>query len=158
MSLSNIDRDAFIIQSLLLSRRVTFSSANNNYNSDGVVYTEYASMESSANSSAAGCIGVNMRAPVAEFVPFRVKARMVGESRLMIGYGPSTITGTNDAISEQLFVKFTDYLDEIYMVPYEASISEQLVFALGATASGQGGQISVQNLGVAPMSYEKGVS
>lgn len=159
MSLTNISRDSFVIGSMLSSSALAWSTSSGSMNSDAVVHSVHNSAKTTAASTVASNIGVLMKPPTEELVPYRVKAYINQDDvRIILGY-VTAITGTNDSINDQNYFYFNRKFDEIIMVPYESSRDGQaLGFALTSVAAGARGFISVQNLSVSPPPFSMGVS
>ena len=171
-SLTNIDRDSLWYTNLLVTARQSWPATDFRYNSDGAVYDHIASVKSATGALTTGVgvyrsIGVNMKAPIEEYTPYRVKARLPTGRKgvIVIGYAQATITGTEDLISEVQSIPFHEKFDEIININYVDSTSTYYGRPIAITVSAEEvatesvwAFMSVQNLGVAPPSYAKGVS
>jgi hypothetical protein len=159
MNLKNISRDSFWIKSMAQADRIGFSTDNVNitFNSSGTVNAVSEGIVTVGNSSGSNKrgVGIMMDPPTEEIVPYRVKVRTGEAAQLAIGYAPVTPSGTDDLITEPLVIKFSGYLDEIFMIPYNSSYpGRALVFAIIAEAQtlyycG----MSVQKLDVVPNQF-----
>ena len=123
-------------------------------------------------------IGIYMTPPVGDNVPFRVKASMgqlIGGAAahtqcIVVGYGPASLTGSDDEIDEPYIIPFLHGVgfDELVIVPAldsgDGNYGNPLFFGVGFLAgSAQAGIwttacISVQNLGVKPPTMQNAVS
>lgn len=166
MSLTNIDRDAFWVTDMLASSEINFPTVTGRMATDGIVHEQVAGV-TSANASGAGGIfgiGVWMKPPTEDNVPFRVKAFCddVDNLFLGIGYSPGAITG-DDLLLENRFMHIGNKVDEIIMFPaHDAShVYYGRPIGIGIFSSSvvtQSVSLSVQNLGVSAPPFAKGVS
>lgn len=148
-------------------------------NSNAVVYDDFwsASADSTVVTSVASLqrkgMGLNLRQPVGDRTPYRVKAYVgdvgvVNTFALAIGYPPAVITGTDDIISEMVTLPFTSKFDEMIIVEAlpdgDPLIDRAIHFAIvvNAPAGGIAGYfaalLSVQNLGMKPPTMAQAVS
>ena len=111
--------------------------------------------------------------PVGDRVPYRVKAHASGADSavsfmIAVGYAPASITGTDDIISEPLYLPFHKSIDQLIVVEEEESgdtyEGRALCFAVIAQADNAGigdyirAHISVQNMAVKPPTMQNAVS
>lgn len=120
-------------------------------------------------------LGIFMTAPEGDNVPFRIKAGAHAPGldihevnfAIVIGYGPASITGSNDIIEDVYYLPFRDTFDDLVMVPALVSGDTYFGRALSISIAAQAGAavnnhiaayLSVQNLGVKPPTMQNAVS
>lgn len=168
MNLVNLARDSFwFAPSIKQADKIGWStSGSSRMNSDGLVKNVVGCVRSTGSSSTGQTngVGVFMKAPTLDIIPFRVKAHVQDQGnslRLLIGYAPATITGTNDDLLEPNTIVIHDNFDEIFMVPNVASgdtyYERPIGFAVQAdNVTAANVYMSVQNLAVAPPPFAMG--
>ena len=164
MNLDNLQRDQFWCEPGITF--IPWSTTANRGNSDGIVHTDVGRLQTAASAPAIAnsMVGVHMQQPVGENTPYRVKAYCnVGFSMsLCIGYNQGTVTGTNDTISDQLFlpIEGVGIVDEIVNV--KASSNDDPIYFGIYTAVGSSVfltvALSVQRLNTVPPRYASVVS
>lgn len=184
MSIKNISRDG-IYTELSNSQKVAWSTGNANTVVDFLVNGPTAvaidfnqvSSQSHVNTSITGqnkkAIGVFINQPVRDRVPYRVKAYAAGPDSgvtflIGVGYAPASITGSDDIISEPLYLPFNNKFDDLIVVEEEEEgdtyYGRPLCFAVVAQSNNAGigdflrAHISVQNLGVKGPTMQNAVS
>ncbi len=175
----NIQRDGRWVhpktsEDINFSTQQSIYSATPQANGPTAVHVDYAEVHSNIL-AAVTCpvsnqviMGVYMDPPVGDNVPFRVKASIINYASILVGYGPASITGTDDPIDEQYYLPFIYEFDDLIMVPALASGDTNFGKALfiglclqppiTITATPQLGQLSVQNLGVKPPTMQNAIS
>ena len=183
----NIQRDGFWIEPKTADELTwpTFSTVTSptfNANAKTAVHTDYAQCFARSDMTVGAdqieLIGVYMSPPEGDNFPYRVKASMgqlIGGAAahtqcIVIGYGPASPTGSDDAIDEPYIIPFLHGVgfDELITVPAldsgDANFGNPLFFGVGFMAgSAQSGIfttacLSVQNLGVKPPTMHNAVS
>lgn len=182
MSLTNIKRDGFHLEvkntneSAWSSTFVTTADTALINAGDPSVKDEFASaradMTSGVSVAAASWkgIGCYISPPGVDMTPYRVKAYAMNlygtaDFRLVIGYAPASITGTDDTLSPINVLPFGYNFDDIIMVPAlpagDPLEGRALAFGLmlGETATSViYAALSVQKLSVAPPAFAQAVS
>jgi hypothetical protein len=170
MSLTNIQRDSLHVAELVNTAQVPWSTTADTYSSDGSVYDAQANVKPTATAiatSGSHYLGLNMSPPTLDRIPYRVKAYVPSdiESVLMLAYAPTSITGTNDALSQFNLIPFNGKFDDVIMIHAHDSThtyyERPIVFAIGVKNENGNtirGWLSVQNLAVSPPSFAMGVS
>ena len=167
----NIQRDGHWItieNSKLLTwpTALTIASGTINMNSDGVVYDVFSSARPDFRSAPTvpvdswESVGTWMRPPDVDVSPYRVKAKAISESTtlLVVGYGPASITGTNDLMSDIFVMPVVGEIDTMLMIPnlldsdpnYERAIGFGLAITAAPSSAGLVGALSVQRLASTP--------
>ena len=177
-SAKNLQRDGIWIQpktadELTWSNASAINAATYSANAKTTLHSDKAQAFTRAAMTIAAdeveLIGVYFAAPPDDNIPFRVHADMVivGQSGtlnngvIVVGYGPASPTGTNDAIDEPYIIPFDqNRFDDVIMLPAldsgDGNYGRPVFFGVG-TVSSQAvsglycvAHISVQNLGVNP--------
>lgn len=184
MTIKNVQRDGVFVD-LSNTAKVAWSTGNANTVTDflmngptGVQGTFcQVSSQSHVNTSISGqnkkAIGCYIDQPVDDRVPYRVKAYAAGPDSgvsfmIGVGYAPASITGSDDIISEPLYLPFDTHFDELIIVEEEEDgdtyFGRPLCFAVVAQANNAGigdflrAHISVQRLAVSPPTMQNAVS
>jgi hypothetical protein len=163
MNLKNISRDSYWIDDV--SSVKAWSTSGLGYtNSDGVVHDEVASIKSNGPSTALNMVGIFMNYNDSDNCPYRVKAYVpvTDNLYLFVGYGPASITGTNDLIPEYRQFHLIGEMDEIFMMPkLESSdtyYQRPVFFGIHTdTGSQVHVNLSVQKLDVSPPQFAMAV-
>ena len=179
----NIQRDCIFVQPLssaLLgwSTAQAMTTATALMNSDGSTHVDFASAQSthtatlSMTAGAIQAIGVLMQPPEGDRVPYRIKAHfeevtLATRSFIMIGYGPASPDGDDDAIDEPVFLPFKEKFDDTVIVEtldsgdgnYGRVLAIGIAaYALSTSTFSLHGHISVQNLSVKPPTMAQAVA
>jgi hypothetical protein len=159
MNLKNIARDAYWINDL--TAQVAFSGSANDMANDGTVHEDVADVVSNGTSGASGLygVGVFMKPPLEDNVPYRVKAYCDDPDNiyLILGYAPASITG-NDVLLEQRRFHLAYEFDEILMLPKHATTDTYYNRAIGFgifsnSVATNHLRLCVQKLDVAPPQF-----
>ena len=164
MNLSNLQRDQFWAEPGITP--IAWSTTVNRGNSDGVVHTDVGRLYTAATAPAIAnsMVGIHMQQPAGENTPYRVKVySQVGFSiSLCVGYNQGSVTGSNDTISDQIFLPIdgVGVFDEIINI--KASSNDDPIYFGVYTAIGSSvfltTSMSVQRLNTVPPRFAAVVS
>lgn len=143
-------------------------------NADPTVYDDYAKVRSSRAqvfSLAATLVytlGLYLRPPEAGLSPYRIKAYVgcddpVVKFHIVMGFAPTTITGSNDDIDVYETLNFQDHFDDLIMLPQEAigTHSQFIGIMIKGETSGSvivNASLSAQRLATSPPQFSQSVS
>lgn len=143
---------------------------------DLTVYDTFASLRvdrtagvtcAAASWRGAGCF---ISQPGADMTPYRVKAYArtlipTTNFAIIVGYAPATITGSDDALAENIVIPFDTSFDQLLMIPKlpEGDTYEDRALAFGiligeCTSQLVQAHLSVQKLSVSPPAFAQSVS
>lgn len=178
----NIQRDGTFID--LAAARIDMSSASlitsgtDFANSDGAVHADFASASHNyaqsvtVVSGSIATFGVFMKQPVRDRQPYRIKmggtlVTNQGTEALVavIGYGPASLTGTDDTIALSHYFPFITSIDEMVIIEAQLEgdtyFGRPLFIGIGISDVNAGtlfADMSVQNLGVKPPTMQNAIS
>lgn len=176
MNIINLDRDSFWTN-LKTTADVTVGtvfaplpSGNAIINADPTVYDDVAKAKLSTSAAITvaaasyAAIGCYLKPPTVDTVPYRIKGYAHGLQSpsciAIIGYGPSSPTGSGDTITPCVFIPFDDYIDEIVMIPAldstDPDYGKPIAFGIGigqCTSDVVFAHLSAQRMATTPPKY-----
>ena len=126
----NVQRDGTYLDIDVLSYTYSVSSDTGAITSSGpsavnVDFVEIQAWEQLTLTAAQqGCVGVQMDGPIKDRQPYRVKASVkvegvVGDAKgcyIVVGYGPASPSGTDDAVTGAKYIPFESVYDDLIIL------------------------------------------
>lgn len=181
----NIQRDCTFAQPLTsglldFATESTLNQPTCLMNSSGSTNVDFASCQSdhtatySLTAANKRALGVLMQPPVADRVPYRIKASAINpyvatKFAIVIGYAPASPSGSDDSIDEPVYIPFTEVFDDTVIVETldsgDGNYGRALAIGVAMIADATGlttdpvlVHLSVQNLSVKPPTMAQAIA